>query len=60
VIRNESRGFFSFEKSFALPDAAPQVHFEFSTSDVFRPWLLGESTDGRDLGFALHRIELRT
>ena len=59
VIRNESREFLGFEKTFALPDGATRFHFEFSTSCVFRPWLFGESNDGRDLGFALHQIALR-
>ncbi len=58
VIRNEARELSGFEKTFILPDAATHFHFEFATCQTFRPWLGGESNDGRDLGFALHRIEL--
>jgi hypothetical protein len=58
VIRNEGRELSGFEKTFILPDAATHFHFEFATCQTFRPWSGGESNDGRDLGFALHRIEL--
>jgi aryl-alcohol dehydrogenase-like predicted oxidoreductase len=37
-------------------DLYPYV--EFSVEQVFRPYLRGESSDGRDLDFALHRVEV--
>lgn len=58
VIRNDGPGFLRFEETLPLTDAGRYLHFEFSVEHLFRPWLRGESDDGRDLGFALARIEL--
>jgi MoaA/NifB/PqqE/SkfB family radical SAM enzyme len=58
VIQNDGREFLSFENSFHLPDEERYLYFEFVVETLFRPWLTGGSSDGRDLGFALHRIDV--
>jgi len=57
-IRNDSSEFLSFEQKFAVSPQASFLHVGFSTAQVYRPSFHGVSADGRDLGFALRRIEV--
>ncbi|MBZ5591765.1 MAG: radical SAM protein [Acidobacteriia bacterium] len=57
-LRNDSTEFLSFDQKFAIFPEAPFLHVGFSTEHVFRPSLQGASTDARDLGLALRRIEV--
>ena len=59
-IANPSCRFLNFDRIFRFP-AAPgnRLVFHFATSHVFRPSAHSDSTDCRDLGFALQRLELR-
>jgi MoaA/NifB/PqqE/SkfB family radical SAM enzyme len=58
IIRNRGSEFLDFEDTFLLQSGAPYFYVEFSVEQLFRPSLHGESNDGRDLGFALHRVEV--
>jgi len=58
-VRNTGTTFLNFDQTFALADSEPVKHFEFMVEHLYRPYLQAASKDGRDLGFALHRIELR-
>lgn len=57
-IRNDSNQFVSFDEKLPVSASAPFLHLGFSTEHAFRPALHGPSLDGRDLGFALRRIEV--
>src|SRR5437667_330777 len=59
-IANPSCRFLNFDRIFRFP-AAPgnRLVFHFATIHVFRRSAHSDSTDCRDLGFALQRLELR-
>ena len=59
-IANTTSHFLTFERGFPLSCAIDKgIILEFETKHVFRPSRYSETTDWRDLGFALQCMELR-
>ncbi|HLK50188.1 MAG TPA: SPASM domain-containing protein [Bryobacteraceae bacterium] len=58
AIQNNSASFASFDTGWKLPEAADPLYIELSTSHLFRPSLYSASSDSRDLGVGLSRIEV--
>lgn len=56
-IQNDSRSFADFDTTLNLPGEWDSLYLELSTSHLFRPSLNSSSTDSRDLGVGLARIE---
>jgi MoaA/NifB/PqqE/SkfB family radical SAM enzyme len=57
-LRNDSRDFVNFENTFSLPQVWDRLYVELATTHPYRPSLHGSSSDSRDLGVALQRIEV--
>jgi MoaA/NifB/PqqE/SkfB family radical SAM enzyme len=57
-IQNDSLSFTSFDTTLSLPDGWEGLYLALSTSHLFRPSLHSSSTDSRDLGVGLARIEV--
>ena len=57
-IRNDGPAFLNFETTLRLPDRAAIDYFELSVAHLYRPSLHSSSTDSRDLGLGLSRIEV--
>jgi hypothetical protein len=58
TIENASRSFVSFDTTMELPERGDSLYVELTTSQLFRPSLDLLSTDSRDLGVGLARIEV--
>ncbi len=58
-ITNRGGSFLSFDSRFAVNQpSAPLLYLKFATQVLFRPSATGLSSDTRDLGFALSRVEV--
>lgn len=58
-ITNSGGSFLSFDSRFEVNQpSAPLLYLRFATQDLFRPSATGLSSDTRDLGFALSRVEV--
>ena len=57
-IPNDGSAFAGFDKTFPLPRADDSLYFEFSVTHLYRPSLHTSSSDSRDLGMALARLEV--
>ncbi len=57
-IRNENREFLSFDTTLRLPEPAKSAWLGFSVAHTHRPSFDGSSSDSRDLGVGLQRIEV--
>ena len=58
AIENDSAGFTYFDTAFSLPEGWDCLYLGLSTSHVHRPSLHPPSSDSRDLGVGLARIEV--
>jgi MoaA/NifB/PqqE/SkfB family radical SAM enzyme len=59
-IKNPTSSFLNFDRSFPISTSRQtRLFVAFATAQVFRPSANSDSTDCRDLGFALQRLELR-
>lgn len=58
-LRNESRSLAGFDMTLSLPEKWDSLYLEFSISHLFRPSLHSPSSDSRDLGVGLARVEVR-
>ena len=59
-IKNPTRTFLDFDRAFPISTTSgDRLLLEFDTAHAFRPSAHSNSTDCRDLGFALRRLELR-
>ncbi len=56
-VRNATGAFLPFDVRLRLPEAWPQLYIEFTTAHLYRPSLYGSSSDSRDLGAGIQRIE---
>jgi len=57
-IQNDSATASGFDKTLSLPHGWDRLYLEISTSHLFRPSLHSASSDSRDLGAGLSRIEV--
>jgi hypothetical protein len=57
-VENRSEGFVRIDDRIELPEAWDSLYLELSTARLFRPSVHGPSSDSRDLGVGLERIEV--
>ena len=57
-IQNSSTEFAAFDTTLSLPEPAEPLYIELVTSHLFRPSLHAASSDSRDLGVGLTRVEV--
>lgn len=58
TVQNDSSGYKSFEAAFPVQPKWDRLYVEFSVSHPYRPSLHSSSSDSRDLGVALRRMEV--